>query len=503
MTGGAARLAGVSVRGGVLTASVGLAVALLLGRATGLVRESIIAARFGLSNEGDAAAVLLSLPDILVSLLMAGGMSAALVPRLANAADAEAAALVRFVAGISLIIFGALGLVLLFLPELIFGIFAPGSLAVAQAPSALALGTTAAALPVVALSGVTGAWLNAKGRYWAVGLGTLLFNCGVIGALLGWDWGASPLAVLGCGVLAGSLLRWSVQLPGLPWRSLIDRVERPETKRAFFAAFLAGLGATTVTLLPPIVLRAMASFLGEGSLVGLYYAQKLVELPVGVVLSSLSTVALTALSTSFREHGLPRARYEAAVHLRRASLLGLIVAIFGAGMAWQIVEVVFGHGRIGPEGVATIAGQFAIGIFALPFAALALIGGNFLYATRQPRAAILPAICGLAATALCAVPALTYGDPRYLMVAAVAGQAVLALGVVARGGLLFRRVAPGASGGTIGSWLVRALQATIPLALALWLAAIASPAGAMVQLAIAGVGLAIAGAIVVWRDARA
>jgi putative peptidoglycan lipid II flippase len=299
------------------------------------------------------------------------------------------------------------------------------------------------------------------------------------------------------------LLRWSVQLPGLPWRSLVDRGAEAGFRGPFLAAFMAGLGATTITLLPPIVLRAMASFLGEGRLVGLYYAQKLVELPVGVVLSSLSTVALTALSASVARQGVDHARSEAVVHLQRASLLGLVVATFGAGMAPQIVEVVFGYGRIGDRAIEEIAGQFAIGVFALPFAAVVLIGSSFLYATHRPRAAILPALVGLAATAIGAVPALMVGEPRYLMAAAVAGQAALAAGIMAAGGLLRGRTGGKARAGATGPWLVRALTALVPVALALWVASHVAAAGAFVQLGVGGLGLAMAAAIVVWRDVRA
>lgn len=498
-----ARFVDRAAHGGVLTASAGLALALLLGRATGLVRESLIAARFGLSVEGDAAAILLSLPDVLVSMLLAGGMSAALVPRLASASTAEAAALVRSVAGFSALIFGSLGLVLALWPELIFSAFAPGSSGVADAPSVSALIATGVALPVVALSGVTGAWLNVRGRYWTVGLGTLLFNCGVIGAMLVWNDDASSLVTLGWGVLAGSVLRWSVQLPGLPWRSLVDREVKVGLRGSFRAAFLAGLGATTITLLPPIVLRAFASFLGDGKLVGLYYAQKLVDLPVGVVLSSLSTVALTALSSSMAERGVAHARSEAIVHLQRASLVGLMVAVFGAGMAGPIVETVFGYGHIGESGVDEIAGHFAIGVFALPFAALVLIGGNFLYATHRPRAAILPAVLGLAATAVSAVPALMLDDARYLMVAAVLGQAVLGATMIAQCGFLTGGARRGSWVGAIGQWTLRASKALVPLSLALWIASLANTAGAVAQLTISGLGLVFAAAVVVWRDVRA
>ena len=189
------------------------------------------------------------------------------------------------------------------------------------------------------------------------------------------------------------------------------------------------------------------------------------------------------------------------MHLRRASLLGLIVAIFGAAMASQIVEIVFGYGRVGSEGIAMIARLFAIGVFALPFAGLALIGGNFLYATHRPRAAVLPAVGGLAATAGCALPALNLGDSRYLMVASVVGQAILALGMLARGGLLTRGAGAG-SFAAVGSWIGRALAASIPLALALWLAVGSASAGSIAQLAISGSGLLAAGAIVVCGDSR-
>jgi putative peptidoglycan lipid II flippase len=59
-----------------------LGATLLAGRLSGLLREIELAAAFGVSAEADAAVLLLTLPDLLVNLLLSGGLSAALVPRL-------------------------------------------------------------------------------------------------------------------------------------------------------------------------------------------------------------------------------------------------------------------------------------------------------------------------------------------------------------------------------------------------------------------------------------
>jgi putative peptidoglycan lipid II flippase len=55
---------------------------LLAGRVSGLFREIQLAAAFGVSVSADVAVLLLTLPDLLVNLVLSGGLSAALIPRL-------------------------------------------------------------------------------------------------------------------------------------------------------------------------------------------------------------------------------------------------------------------------------------------------------------------------------------------------------------------------------------------------------------------------------------
>ena len=53
---------------------------ILLGRVTGFLREIGIASVFGISTEADITILMLTIPDVLVNLLVAGGLSAALIP---------------------------------------------------------------------------------------------------------------------------------------------------------------------------------------------------------------------------------------------------------------------------------------------------------------------------------------------------------------------------------------------------------------------------------------
>ena len=68
-----------------LTASTMVSLMLLLSRVSGLVREQVIGARLGLSQEADAVLFLLTFPDILVGVLLSGGFGAALIPVLSQA----------------------------------------------------------------------------------------------------------------------------------------------------------------------------------------------------------------------------------------------------------------------------------------------------------------------------------------------------------------------------------------------------------------------------------
>ncbi|MBM5809725.1 MAG: hypothetical protein FJ051_07905 [Cyanobacteria bacterium M_surface_9_m1_291] len=274
-----------------------VAALLLLGRLTGFGREWLLSARAGASGSSDLAIVLLTLPDLLVNLLLGGGMGATLVPVLQQLPPAQRQ---RLAAQVALPVGGAFallaGLLALGAPGLL-ELLAPGVPLAQRAAAQLPLGLALLAVPLTALAGVSTALLNASGRFGLGACGTALFNLLVIAAL------ASRLPLVwavAAGVLAGALLRLLVQLVGAssgppsagiwqgPWL-----VDLPLLRR-----FGGNFGFVTgLVLLPPIA-RAWASTADPGALSLFNYASKLVELPLGVLMGALSTVLLPHLAAN-------------------------------------------------------------------------------------------------------------------------------------------------------------------------------------------------------------
>ena len=172
------------IQAGLLGAGGLLAIALLAGRASGLAREVLLAATFGVSLQADVAVLLLTVPDLLVNILLAGGLSAALVPRLRGKSDQAAGQLFRRTGGWVVAAFSLIGVIVVAAPEALFAILAPGLPGPTRIVAGTAILMVALSIPLTALSGVSTAYLNAKDKFFVAGTGTLIFNLVVISSLL-------------------------------------------------------------------------------------------------------------------------------------------------------------------------------------------------------------------------------------------------------------------------------------------------------------------------------
>jgi len=280
-----------------------VAALLLLGRLTGFGREWLLSARAGASGSSDLAIVLLTLPDLLVNLLLGGGLGATLVPVLQQLPTAQRQ---RLAAQVALPVGAAFALLAVLLalgaPGLL-ELLAPGVPLAHRAAAQLPLGLALLAVPLTALAGVSTALLNASGRFGLGACGTALFNLLVIAAL------ASRLPLVwavAAGVLAGALLRLLVQVVGASSGTPAGAGQRPVgiwqgpwlVDRPLLRRFGGNFGFVTgLVLLPPIA-RAWASTADPGTLSLFNYAGKLVDLPLGVLMGALSTVLLPHLAAN-------------------------------------------------------------------------------------------------------------------------------------------------------------------------------------------------------------
>ena len=413
---------GLRIGARVIGASAVLGGTLLIGRFSGLVREFELASAFGVSSSADAAVLLLTLPDLLVNLLLSGGLAAALIPRLRALEPHDAAMLLRQ-AGVGVVgVFGLFAALLFMTSESFFLVLAPGLPSTSLPPSAAVL-ATALAIPLTAASGVTTAGLNSMQRYLVAGCGTVFFNLVVIASLWGGRAGlASPLVALGIGIAAGAALRLATQLAALPRGSLLGPTWSSPPDSAFLRAFLAAATAASLMLLVPVIVRSLASTVAPGAIAALNYAFKLVELPAGVLVTSISAVALTRLSQFHASNDA-----QAAGEAYRSSTQRSVVNALGAGLvmayfADSIVEVAFGRGAMARPDLDRVTALMRITLVGLPFLALSGMAMADLNARQRPKDVLKATVGCLLLLPLLAYPGVQQGSERLLALAVVAFQ---------------------------------------------------------------------------------
>lgn len=278
----------------------------LVSRILGLVRDMVYAQVFGAGANTDAFFVAFRIPNFMRRLFAEGGFSQAFVPVFAQyrqrGDEAELRALVARV-------FGTLGLILtvitilgMLAAPLLVWVFAPGF---GRDPEKFTLTTellriTLPYLVFISMTACAGAILNSMSRFAVPALTPVLLNLCMIGAAL---WGAplfdEPVRALAWGVFAAGMVQLLFQLPYLARLGLLPRPRwgwRSDGVQRILRLMIPTLFGTSVAQINVLVGTLLASFLVSGSVTWLYYADRLMEFPHGLLGVALGTVILPSLS---------------------------------------------------------------------------------------------------------------------------------------------------------------------------------------------------------------
>ena len=343
-----------------LTVSTGT----LASRLLGFVRDSMIAALLGAGPIADAFLLAFQLVNVVRRLLSEGALNAALVPAWLRVREAEglvaAAAFAGRVLGtVSAALIAATALIGLLMPFVIAAL-APGF--AGQPTLQLAVDDARLMLPYLAFAGpvtVMMALLNAQGRFALTAFSPLLFNIALIAvmiALLGWrqDPGTSALILAATVGVAGLL-----QLLILIWRRGANiatplRVAFDPQMREFLGKAIPGMiaGAGPQWL---VVAGAIIASSSPSAVSWLYFANRLIELPLGMVGVAMGSVLVPELTRSLRggdqsaiAHAESRG-LELAIGLALPAMLGLMV------LGEPIVRMLFQHGAFTVQDSAATA----------------------------------------------------------------------------------------------------------------------------------------------------
>ena len=358
-------------------ATVGLLT--LMSRVLGFVRDMLTAAFLGAGPVTDAFFVAQRLPNLFRSLFAEGAFNVAFVPLFAGAVATEGQAAARRFAEDAL----ALLVTALFLFVVAAEVFAPAFVRVlapgfADEPEKFALTVALARvtfpyLLYISLASLQSGVLNSVERFAAAAATPMLLNAFLIGAMLlvrpvngyvlAWAITASGFAqftwlMVSC---------WRAGLPlAMPWPPRLT----PAVKQ-LLRLMLPGTFGAGVTQLNLVVSTAIASLLPTGAVSYLYYADRLNQLPLGVVGIAVSTAILPTLSRQVRTGDELGAQASQNRGLELALLLTLPAAVGLGLLAHPILETLFQRGAF--DAAATAATAPALTAYAAGLPAFVLI----------------------------------------------------------------------------------------------------------------------------------
>jgi len=359
-----------------LTVSTGT----LASRLLGFARDAMIAALLGAGPVADAFLAAFQLVNVVRRLLTEGALNAALVPAWLRVREADGAIAAAAFAGsvlgtVSAALVVATALIGLLMP-LVMTALAPGF---AEPTLQLAVDDARLMLPYLAFAGpvtVMMALLNAQGRFALTAFSPLLFNIALIAvmiALLSWRQDAvhAALVIAGTVGIAGLLqLLILVSHRGGASNATPLRVSFDAQMRGFLGKAAPGMIASAGPQLL-VVAGAMVASASPSAVSWLYFANRLIELPLGIVGVAMGTVLVPELTRALRgddriavAHAQSRG-LELAVGLALPATLGLIV------LSEPIVRMLFEHGVF--TAADTVATAHALMLLALGLPAHVLV----------------------------------------------------------------------------------------------------------------------------------
>ncbi len=350
----------------------------LVSRLTGFIRDVVMAAILGAGPMADAFFIAFRLPNHFRAIFAEGAFAAAFVPAYARTleqAGLPAAKLFADQIGAALIAINLflLAIAMIFTPEVV-SVLAPG---LDPARFDLAVALTRITFPYLALVSIETLFagiLNANNRFAAAAGAPILLNLSIIATLLLTpffsDAGhAAAWGVLVAGVAIVLVVGGDAETHGIGIRLRMLRLD-PPTRRFLKALGPAVIGAGGVQL-ALFADTLIASYLPTGALSALYYADRINQLPIGVVGIAVGTVLLPEMSRKLAAGDEKGAASAQARGIQLALLLTIPCAAAAIAIPDLIMRALFARGAFTVSDAAAAGATLAAySLGLLPFVLL-------------------------------------------------------------------------------------------------------------------------------------
>ncbi|MBF0447578.1 MAG: murein biosynthesis integral membrane protein MurJ [Magnetococcales bacterium] len=374
----------------------------LLSRILGFIRDVVIARSFGAGMGADAFFVALKLPNFLRRLFAEGAFSTAFVPVFSDyikegddGATREAAQSVF--SALSLVLLGVVVVGQIIMPLLIL-VIAPGF---SDDPEKyqLTVDLTRITFPYlffISLVALAGGILNSFHRFALPAATPILLNVSlIVGALFIAPLMERPAIGLAIGVVLGGLTQLAIQLPalariGMPFSFRLNW-KHPAIRRILYlmGPSVLGVSVAQVNLLFDIFL---ASWLPEGSISFLYYADRLVEFPLGLIGIAMGTAILPSLSAKAAAGDQAGLRHDLDFGLRLVLIINIPATVGLLVLREPILSLLFERGAFDGE-ITRLTAQalLAYGLGLTAFSAIKVLAPAY-YAMKDTKTPVRIAI---------------------------------------------------------------------------------------------------------------
>lgn len=329
-----------------------------VSRIAGFARDMLTASILGAGPAADAFFVALKLPNLFRRITAEGAFTVSFLPLYAKTLEqeGEAEGWKLVLNAFSFMLFG-LGaftvLILLIMPWFIFAV-APG-FETGEVRYELAVEMTRITFPYLLLMSITallGAVLNAHNRFGPFAVAPVIFNLTLIGALLLSQKAEAAGHAMAVGVLVAGFLQffWLYHnARKIGFRLKVMRpVLDPKIRQVFklMGPGILGAGVMQINLFADIMI---GSLLEQGSISYLYYADRLNQLPLGMVGIAVGTALLPMLSRALAAGRKEEATWLYSRAMEYCLLLALPAAVALMVIPGPLIKVLFERGAFGPE----------------------------------------------------------------------------------------------------------------------------------------------------------
>jgi putative peptidoglycan lipid II flippase len=379
----------------------------MLSRLLGFVRDVMIAAILGAGPLADAFFVAFKLPNFLRRLFAEGAFNAGFVPLFAGTLEAEGKAAARAFAeqaqAVLLAILVPLVIVAIAAMPWVIAVMAPGfEYGGERYESAVELSRiTFVYILFISLVALQGGVLNSLGKFAAAAAAPMVLNLCLIAAMLvSLLWLAEPATALAWGVAAAGLMQYLWLRLAVQREAMALGLRRPrwtpEIRRLFGLVLpgVLGAGVAQINLLADVF---FASLLPAGAVSYLYYADRLNQLPLGVIGIAVGTALLPLLSRQIRAGEAEAALASQNRALELALLLTLPCAVGLGVLSLPIIQVLFERGAFGAADALATAHVLAAYALGLPAYVLVKVLVPGFFARKDTRTPVKIAVVCLVA----------------------------------------------------------------------------------------------------------